>query len=172
MSKIRTRHPGGCASRKPRPPEKRNCRKLSQKGIIPGGNEIYLLIDSALYFLEHVFIHCQDKEFRLVVIHDNQVYHNSEYKNPREAQAAFLEHFRQRAWKEGIKPDWSCKYKVDRSWLRDKYRLISASGDNTKQSNSGMKIASFFDRSIIETPRGVSGPGAVLTHTAPESLSR
>jgi hypothetical protein len=168
MKKPLTRDPGSAVSQPSHPAKDRDCLPAPGEKVMPVGTDIRLLINSALFFLDHVFIHCRDRGFRLVVLHNRQVYFDGEYQTLREAQAAFLSHFRSMAWKEGISPDWSCKYRVEKSWLKDKYRLLALARDKIEGSASSPKKSPFFDGLSLKTPRGVAGPGAVLTGTAPE----
>jgi len=77
---------------------------------------ISLLINSAYYFIESVFILRWGSHYRLVAIHDGRLLVDSLYETARGARVAFAKMFRHKAWSNDIKPDWSLFYEPDVSF--------------------------------------------------------
>jgi hypothetical protein len=82
--------------------------------------KICTLLNSVYYFLEHVFILCQDDSYRLVVLHNNRLLLDRYYRTLRGARMAFRKIFRHHAWKEDVKSMWSHCYYPDEDWLEEK----------------------------------------------------
>lgn len=78
-----------------------------------------LLINSAYYFIESVFILRWNDHYRLVVIHDGKMLVDSLYGTARGARVAFAKMFRDKAWSNEIKPEWSHFYEPDVSFYHE-----------------------------------------------------
>jgi len=65
-----------------------------------------LLINSALYFLECVYILYKKDCFQLVVLHRGRVLTDKNYKTLRGAKIAFQKMYKSKAWREGVKANW------------------------------------------------------------------
>jgi len=85
--------------------------------------DIILLVNSPYYFLGCVFIAVENSEsYRLVVLHNNRVLTDIRYKTVRGAKIAFSKFYREKAWREDIKADWSITYPPDADWLEERLR--------------------------------------------------
>jgi hypothetical protein len=81
---------------------------------------ISLLINSAYYFIECVYILHDNRQFRLIVLHKGAVLKDSYYRTVRDARIAFQKQYKRNSWKEGVKAQWSIFYNPDRKWIEDK----------------------------------------------------
>jgi hypothetical protein len=82
--------------------------------------KISLLINSAYYFIECVFIlHLYDY-YRLVVLHKGIVLTDAHYKTIKGAKIAFSKRYKKKAWSDEIKAEWSCFYDPDARWLKER----------------------------------------------------
>lgn len=81
---------------------------------------VSLLENSIYYFLECVFIEQKENTYRLVVTHQKHVLTDLSYQTIRGARIAFTKLYRNKAWKEGIKPMWSPFYQPDNVWWKKK----------------------------------------------------
>lgn len=79
---------------------------------------ISLLINSAYYFIESVFILRWGSHYRLVAVHDGKILVDSLYDSVRGARVAFAKLFRDKAWSDEIKPEWSLFYEPEDSFYR------------------------------------------------------
>jgi hypothetical protein len=85
---------------------------------------ISVLINKIFYFIETVFIMIVENGYRLIVIHRGQVLTDEIYKTFEEAKRAFLSEYNHKAWKNGVKPNWSHFYPPDAKWLHKNLELI------------------------------------------------
>ena len=109
-------------------PIKKQYKPVSQdsfQGINSLSPTLMILINSVYYFLECVYIMKQKDHYQLVVIHNSRVLTYRDYKTPKGAKIAFQKLYREKAWKEGVKADWTHPYKVDHHWLKEKDDIIS-----------------------------------------------
>jgi hypothetical protein len=81
---------------------------------------ISLLINAVCYFLETVLIMFNKDRYQLIVIHRGKVWTDEIYKTFEEAKSAFLNRYKDKAWKEGVKANWSHFYPPDAKWLKKK----------------------------------------------------
>jgi hypothetical protein len=79
------------------------------------------LINSAYYFIEYVFILQAQDKYRLVALHQRKVLCDKYYSTLRGCRIAFDKMFKDKAWKEEIKAEWSHFYDPDKHWLQKKY---------------------------------------------------
>ncbi len=84
------------------------------------GLKISTLSNAMNYFIQSVFILVEDGVYRLVAIHNDTVLTDECYKTAKGAKIAFLKLFWYRAWREGIKPEWTHFYLPDKMWLGSK----------------------------------------------------
>jgi len=70
-------------------------------------NGLLLLINPAYYFLECVYILCKKGYYQLIVLHNNRVLTDKNYRTLRGAKIAFQKIYSNKAWKEGVKADWT-----------------------------------------------------------------
>ncbi len=84
--------------------------------------EISILINAIFYFIERVFIikNPEREGCRLVVMQNRRVKVYEDYETVRGARIAFNRMFKRKAWKSGIKPDWSHFFDPDEQWLDEK----------------------------------------------------
>lgn len=87
--------------------------------------KISILISSIYYFLDFVFIISEGGCFRLVVMHNKQLITYRTYKSVKAAKIAFSRLFAAKAWKEGIKPNWSVFYHPAVEWLKERREIIN-----------------------------------------------
>jgi len=83
---------------------------------IPG---ISILLSSIYYFLDYVFIIISDKDYRLLVIHNNRVLWDKNYKTVRGARISFAKRFKHMAYNLLKTNEWSHCYRPEKEWLRD-----------------------------------------------------
>jgi hypothetical protein len=82
--------------------------------------EISLLINSAYYFIECVFILHRYDHYRLVALHNGIVLTDAPYKTIKGARIAFSKMYKKKAWSDEVKAEWSCFYDPDAGWLEEK----------------------------------------------------
>lgn len=85
---------------------------------------IAVLQNAVYYFLQHVFIIIGDDDYRLVVLHNNRILTDSHYETLRGAKIAFYKRYNRKAWKMGVKANWSHTYNPDRDWLEAKHNIL------------------------------------------------
>ena len=90
-------------------------------------NLLVILINSVYYFLECVYILERLDHFYLVAIHNGRVLTYRGYNSLRGAKIAFQNLYRDKAWKEGVKAEWTHRYPADNDWLEEKDELIGRS---------------------------------------------
>jgi len=83
---------------------------------------ISLLINSIYYFIESVFIMAVKEGYRLVVIHQGRLLTDEMYKTAGGARVAFIKRYGNKAWRDGVKAEWSRFYPPESNWLGDKFR--------------------------------------------------
>lgn len=98
---------------------------LTQEPLRDMNPTLMILINSVYYFLECVYILEKKDRYQLVVIHNGRVLTYRDYKTRKGAKIAFQKLYRDKAWKEGVKADWTHSYQVDRRWLKEKDDLLS-----------------------------------------------
>lgn len=81
-----------------------------------------LLINSIYYFIECVFILSLPNRYRLVVLHHGRVLTDACYETLRGARIAFSKLYSHKAWREGVKAQWSHFYDPDSEWLGEKIK--------------------------------------------------
>jgi hypothetical protein len=75
--------------------------------VRPVDNGLLLLINPAYYFLECVYILYKKGYYRLVVLHNGRVLTYRNYRTLRGAKIAFQKIYKNKAWKEGVKANWT-----------------------------------------------------------------
>lgn len=88
-------------------------------------NTLILLINSIFYFLECVYILYKKDYHQLVVLHHNRVLTYKNYKTLRGAKIAFQRLYKNKAWKIGVKAQWTPPYQVDYDWLEKKDEVVT-----------------------------------------------
>ncbi len=96
-------------------------RNVELKQEAEGPINISLLINSIYYFIESVFIMVVKEGYRLVVIHHGRLLTDEIYKTARGARVAFLKRFGYKAWREGVKAEWSLFYAPESRWLDNRF---------------------------------------------------
>jgi len=97
-----------------------------------------LLINSAYFFLECVFIlKMEQQQFRLVVLHNRKVLTDTLYDTARGARIAFSKLYKHKAWKEGVKPEWTHFYNPETRWLSQKMNpsIVLTKSDQDSRSH-------------------------------------
>ncbi len=84
---------------------------------------ISLMVNSVYFFIESVFILETAEGYRLLAIHQGKLIADETYKTPKGARIAFLKFFGDKAWEEGVKPQWTPFYPPEQPWLDEKYRI-------------------------------------------------
>ena len=77
---------------------------------------ITLLINSAHYFLQHVLIMRENKQYRLLVIHNKRKLMDNIFKNMKGARVSFSKSFTKRRY-ESTRAEWSKLYQPEPGWL-------------------------------------------------------
>lgn len=95
------------------------------------GKSVAVLLNSVYYFLQHVFIIIGEDGYRLVVLHNNRILTDSHYDTMRGAKIAFYKMYNRKAWKMGIRANWSRSYNPDRNWLEEKHRMLQTGASQT-----------------------------------------
>lgn len=86
--------------------------------------KISLLINSAYYFIECVFILHRYDHYRLVALHNGIVLTDACYKTIKGARIAFSKRYKKKAWSDEVKAEWSCFYDPDTRWLEERVEEI------------------------------------------------
>jgi hypothetical protein len=87
---------------------------------------ISMLINSVYYFIECVFILQSKDKFRLVALHQSRVLCDKYYNTVRGCRIAFDKLFKNKAWNEEIKAEWSHFYDPDKQWLEKKCSYLES----------------------------------------------
>jgi hypothetical protein len=85
---------------------------------------ISMLINSIYYFIECVFILRSKNKYRLVALQHSRVLMDKEYPTENGCRIAFARFFKNKAWDETIKPEWSHFYDPDKDWFEEKQRRL------------------------------------------------
>ena len=85
---------------------------------------ISILINSIYYFIDCVFILRSQNKYRLVVLQHSRVLLDQDYHSERGCRIAFARLFKEKAWDETIKAEWSHFYDPDKEWLQEKCRPL------------------------------------------------
>ena len=85
-----------------------------------------VLFNANLYFLHYVVIVITGEKYRLLVILDNRVLWDKEYKTVKGARIAFNKLFKERAWHAVKKSLWSPFFPPDNDWLQEKLNLANS----------------------------------------------
>ncbi|MDQ1350150.1 MAG: hypothetical protein QG657_451 [Acidobacteriota bacterium] len=86
--------------------------------------KISMLVSSIYYFLDFVYIIAEGERFRLVVMHNKKLLTYRTYKTLSAARGAFSRLYGAKAWKEGLKPNWSVFYHPAAKWLNERKKVI------------------------------------------------
>ena len=70
-------------------------------------NGLLLLVNPAYYFLECVYILFKKSYYQLIVLHNGRVLTCKNYRSLRGAKIAFQKIYKEKAWKEGVKANWT-----------------------------------------------------------------
>ena len=74
--------------------------------------------------METVFIMTVEDGYRLIVIHRGAVFIDEIYKTFEDAKRAFFNSYYHRAWRNGVKPNWSHFYPPNAKWLTKQLEKI------------------------------------------------
>lgn len=85
---------------------------------------ISLLINSIYYFIDCVYILKSKNRYRLVVLQHSKVLFDKYYPTVRGCRIAFQKFFKEKAWSEEIKAQWSHFYDPDSEWLEEKCKNL------------------------------------------------
>ncbi|UCH95153.1 MAG: hypothetical protein JSV88_33590 [Candidatus Aminicenantes bacterium] len=86
--------------------------------------EISMLINSVHYFIDCVYIRREKNNYRLVALHNRRVLWDKQYPTLKGCKIAFQKQFKEKAWQEGVKAEWSPFYPPDKVWLGKKYKHL------------------------------------------------
>jgi hypothetical protein len=84
------------------------------------------LINSVYYFIDCVYILKSENKYRLVALHYGRVLCDKYYHTVRGCRIAFDKLFKDKAWDEKIKPQWSHFYDPDIEWLEEKQNHLES----------------------------------------------
>lgn len=91
---------------------------------VPGERTKISILSNAVYFFFHrVFIISDSNTYRLIAIHNDELLADESYKTAKGAKIAFLKLYWYRAWKEGVKPQWTDFYTPDTEWLKERFKI-------------------------------------------------
>jgi hypothetical protein len=82
------------------------------------------LINSIYYFIDCVFILKIKDKYRLVAQHNGVVLYDNYYTTEIGGKIAFDKIFKDKAWAEDIKAQWSHLYDPDIDWLEEKCKNL------------------------------------------------
>jgi len=82
--------------------------------------KICVLINSAFYFINWVFIVRNNVSYRLIVNHSGKLLMEKDYRTLRGAKIAFSKLFRHRNWGKNVKAEWSPFFEAESRWLKEK----------------------------------------------------
>ena len=85
---------------------------------------ISMLVNAILYFIDCVYIIQLKDKYRLVVLQRCTVLLDKCYPTERGCKIAFQRLFKDKAWNEEIKPQWSHFYDPDKRWLAKKQKRL------------------------------------------------
>ena len=85
---------------------------------------ISVLTNPIDYFLESAFIVQSRSSFRLIVMHNKRILVDETYRSARGSKIAFSRFYRDRMWKEGVKPRWSPFYNPDSEFIDDHCKRV------------------------------------------------
>lgn len=88
-----------------------------------GDNRLVILINSAYYFLECVYILYNKENYHLVVLHHGRVLTDRNYKTLKGAKIAFQKLYKNKSWKPGVKASWTSQNKNDVGLSKQKDEL-------------------------------------------------
>lgn len=92
--------------------------------VAPGEEvKISVLGNAIYYFFHRVFIITERKGYRLIAIHNGELFADAYYKTSKGAKIAFLKLYWSRAWQEGVKPSWTNFYTPDDRWLQKRVKF-------------------------------------------------
>jgi hypothetical protein len=86
--------------------------------------KISRLLNSIYYFLDCVFIIISETDYRLVILHHDQVIMDVHYNSLRGAKIAFAKYFGERAWAEEVQSQWTHTYQPDSDWMNEKLEIL------------------------------------------------
>jgi hypothetical protein len=95
-----------------------SCNKLE---LNPGEKTmISSLINSIYYFIDFVYILRSKDKYRLVALQHRRVLFDKYYPTVKGSRIAFQKLFKDKAWSEEVKAEWSHFYVPDKHWLGKK----------------------------------------------------
>lgn len=95
-----------------------------QRQKLKNETKISRLLNSIYYFLECVFIIISKNDYRLVILHHDQVIMDVHYNSLRGAKIAFAKYFGERAWAEDVQSQWSHTYHPVQDWINEKLEIL------------------------------------------------
>ena len=102
-----------------------NQEQLIQQELNPGEQvEISRLINSMFYYIDCVFIIKLKNKYRLAALHKKRVLCDCYFLSAEECQIAFDKLFKDKAWFEEVKANWSQFYQPDQEWLAKKHSYL------------------------------------------------
>jgi hypothetical protein len=105
-------------------PEQKQQQIIRQEMNTEAKPVISMLINSILYYIECVFILRSKDNYRLVALQHSRVLYDKYYPTLRGSKIAFGKLFKDKAWKEEIKAEWSHFYDPDKRWLGKKCKHL------------------------------------------------
>jgi hypothetical protein len=83
------------------------------------------LINSVYYFIDCVYIIKLKNKYRLVALHHNRVLLDKYYPTVKGCRIAFQKMYKDKAWYEDTKAQWSHFYDPDKEWLEEKCKNLA-----------------------------------------------
>ena len=102
-----------------------NQQQIIRQELNPGEKLlISYLFNSVYYFIQDVFILKIKDQYRLVALHNNRVLIDRYYHTDRGCRIAFQKYFKDKAWSDEVKANWSDFYDPDKEWLKEKCKNL------------------------------------------------
>jgi hypothetical protein len=102
-----------------------NQEQLLRQELNPGEKiEISMLINSIFYYIDCVFIIKLKNKYRLAALQKQQLLCDCYFLSYEECKIAFDKLFKDKAWFEEVKANWSQFYPPDQNWLAKKQSYL------------------------------------------------
>jgi len=101
-------------------PELKQQQEIRQKINTGEKPVISRLINSVYYFIECVYILEVKSKYRLVALHKGRILCDMYCSTSNDCKIAFDKLFKDKAWREEIKAEWTSFYDPDKRWLDEK----------------------------------------------------
>jgi hypothetical protein len=105
-------------------PELKQKQEIRQEINTGEKSMVSLLINSIYYFIDCVYILNSKNKYRLVALQHNRVLMDKYYHTVRGCKIAFVKLFKDKAWDDSVKANWTSFYDPDKEWLEEKQSFL------------------------------------------------